>query len=329
MRMGQVPASGRTADPVVITDNAWYRLADDIAVALASAPRGLIWITGARGCGKTAWLQALTPSLRTDFYLLDLRHEAEVHSVREDMAGYSDYIQGTAPALILDNLSPSELMGLLAEPSHAARHIVPGHPGPILLLSPEAEEDQVAARRLERVTGRSLMRHELPASSRAQNQAILVAHRPMIEARWKVEISDEAMAFAVSGLRYRATPGQVVEWLERAAARVAVVAEEGPRECRRLRDELTTLERRIEANRERGEPFEQLEREQGILSLELTAAEIDWLERQSRGTLLQVLPEDLRAELESLTGTSDHPDLHVPSDVAGGARSAGSGNLRS
>ena len=102
-----------------------------------------------------------------------------------------------------------------------------------------------------------------------------------------------------------------------------------PAECRRLLAELDTLTQRIEANRETGEPVEELERQLSQLSLELTAAEVDWLERQARGTLRQVFPDDVRAELESITGTSDYPDLHVPTNVPGGARSAGSGNLRS
>ena len=154
-----------------------------------------------------------------------------------------------------------------------------------------------------------MMRHELPATSLAQNRAVLVAHQALIEKRWQVEITADAMEFAVAGLRYRATPGQVVEWMERGAARVSVVAEEGPRECRRLRTEIQVLEQQIATGRERGEPVEELEITRDALSLELTAAEIDWLERQASGTLMNVLPADLREELESLTGTGDYPDL--------------------
>lgn len=329
MRLGQVPVTGRAANPVVITDTAWYRLADDLAVALASSPRGLIWVTADRGAGKTAWLQALMPAMRTDFYLMDLRDQVETAAVLEQLQDYSNHLQGTLPALLLDNLSPADLMALLAEPDHPARDLIPNHNGPLLLLSPEQDDDAVAVRRMERVMGRSMVRHDLPASSRSQNQAVLVAHRPVIEARWNVRITDAAMGLAVSGLHYRATPGQLVEWLERAAARVAIVAEEGPAECRRLRAELETLARRIEANQETGEPIAPLEQEFEQCSLELTAAEVDWFERQAQGTLRQVFPEDVRAELESLTGSSDHPDLHVPTDVAGGPRRAGSGNLRS
>lgn len=329
MRLGQIPATGRAANPVVITDSAWYRLADDIAVAMASAPRGLMWVSSERGTGKTAWLHALMPAMRTDFYLANLRNRQETGDILEQLHDYSNHLQGTLPTLILDNLSPADLMALLAEPDHPARDLIPNHNGPILMLSPEQPDDPVSARRLERLMGRSLIRHDLPASSRAQNQAILVAHRPVIEARWNVRVTDAAMGLATSGLHYLATPGQVVEWLERAAARVSVVAEEGPAECRRLSAELTTLAKRIEANQETDEPCDELEREQAQLSLELTAAEVDWLERQARGTLRQVFPDDVRAELESLTGSGDHPDLHVPTNVPGGARSAGSGNLRS
>jgi hypothetical protein len=329
MRLGQVPVTGRAANPVVITDSAWYRLADDIAVALASSPRGLIWVTADRGTGKSAWLHALMPAMRTDFYLADLRNPQETGDILEQLRDYTNHLQGALPTLILDNLSPADLMALLAEPDHTARELIPNYNGPLLLLSPEHSDDSVAGRRLERLMGRSLVRHELPLSSRAQNHAILVAHRPVIEARWNVRVTDAAMGLATTGLHYRATPGQVVEWLERAAARVSVVAEEGPAECRRLRAELDTLARRIEANHDTGEPVAELERDQSRLSLELTAAEVDWLERQAQGTLQQVFPDDVRAELESLTGTSDHPDLHVPTNVPGGARSAGSGNLRS
>lgn len=329
MRLGQVPATGRAANPVVITDSAWYCMADDIAVALASAPRGLIWVTSERGAGKTAWLHALMPAMRTDFYLADLRNAQETLEILEQLQSYSNYLQGTMPTLILDNLSPADLMSLLATPGHPARQLVSDYNGPMLLLSPEEDDDSVAGRRLERLMGRVLVRHDLPLSSRAQNLAILVAHRPVIEARWNVRITDGAMALASSGVHYRASPGQVVEWLERAAARVSVVAEEGPAECRRLRSEVDTLQQRIDSNVDTGEPVEDLVQERDQLSLELTASEVDWLERQARGTLRQVFPDDVRAELESLTGTSDHPDLHVPNNVPGGARSAGSGNLRS
>ena len=329
MRLGQVPATGRTANPVVITDANWYRLADDLAVALASSPHGLLWVTAERGAGKTAWLHALMPAMRTDFYLANLRNPQETLEIMEQLEGYSNHVQGTLPTLVLDNLSPADLMALMAEPDHPARQLLSNYIGPLLLLSPEQEDDAVAARRMERLMGRSLIRHDLPASSHGQNHAILVAHRPVIEARWKVRITDAAMGLATSGLHYRATPGQVVEWMERSAARVSVIAEEGPAECRRLLAELDTLTQRIEANRETGEPVEELERQLSQLSLELTAAEVDWLERQARGTLRQVFPDDVRAELESITGTSDYPDLHVPTNVPGGARSAGSGNLRS
>lgn len=315
--------------PVVITDASWYRLADDLAVALASSRRGLIWVNAPRGAGKTAWLHALLPCLRTDFCLLDLRKAADVQDALERLSGHSELIHGPAPALILDNLSPAEIMSLLAEPDHPARHLIPDHGGPIMLLSPETEGDAIAVRRLERVTGRSLVRHDLPASSMGQNQAVLVAHQAAIEKRWQVDITDEAMEFAVAGLRYRATPGQVVEWMERAAARVSVVAEEGPRECRRLRAEIQTLEKRIETARARDLPSEELICARDELSLELTAAEIDWLERQSQGTLTQVLPTDLREELESLTGTGDYPDLPLSSTLLSGeGLSERSGNLR-
>lgn len=329
MRLGQVPATGRSANPVVITDANWYRLADDLAVAMASSPRGLIWVTAERGMGKTAWLHALMPAMRTDFYLANLRNPEETLEILEQLRDYSNHIQGTSPSLILDNLSPADLMALMAEPDHPARQLLSNYNGPLLMLSPELEDDAVSARRMERLMGRSLIRHDLPASSPAQNHAILVAHRPVIEARWKVRITDAAMGLATSGLHYRSSPGQVVEWIERAAARVSVIAEEGPAECRRLQAELATLAQRIEANRETDEPVEELERQQAQLSLELTAAEVDWMERQARGTLRQVLPEDVRAELESVAGTGDYPDLHVPTTVPGGARRAGSGNLRS
>src|SRR5690554_6859439 len=106
MRLGQVPSTGRASNPVVITDAAWYRLADDLAVAMAASPRGLFWVTAERGAGKTAWLQALMPALRTDYFLLDLRDQASTAEVLEQSREYSNYRQGTLPALILDNLSP-------------------------------------------------------------------------------------------------------------------------------------------------------------------------------------------------------------------------------
>lgn len=321
-------SSQHRLQPVVITDAAWYRLADDMAVALASARRGLLWLVAERGAGKTSWLQALLPSLRTDFLLLDMRRPDEVEAAVHQLSGHSELIDGPAPALILDNLSPTELMAAVSEPAHPARRLLPAYAGPIMLLSPEYPGDDVAARRLERLTGRSLMRHELPAASLSQNRAVLVAHQALIEKRWQVEITVDAMEFAVAGLRYRATPGQVVEWMERASARVSVVAEEGPRECRRLRTQIQVLDQQIATAKERGEPVEDLEVTRDTLSLELTAAEIDWLERQASGTLMKVLPADLREELESLTGRGDYPDLPMSTMASDEGFRERSGNLR-
>lgn len=317
-----------SASPVVITDASWYRLADDLAVVLASAPQGLVWLVGGRGAGKTAWLQALLPSLRTDFMVLNMRRREQVQEASEQLAARPETAEGPPPALILDNLSPSELMALVAEPAHPARELVPGYPGPVMLLSPEYDDDKVAARRLERLTGRSLMRHELPASSLSQNHSVLVAHQTLIEKRWQVEITEDAMEFAVAGLRYRVTPGQAVEWMERAAARVSVVAEEGPRECRRLRSEIQILEQRIHRRQQQGEPCDELEVTRDTLTLELTASEVDWLERQAAGTLTRVLPSDLREELESLTGRGDYPDLPLSSVTPDEGFRERTGNLR-
>ena len=286
-------APGPTASPVVVTEPAWLQLAEDLAVRLAARPRALTWLCGAVGSGKTTWLQALAPSLQTGFLMLDLRREADVMASEAEVFPVDS--TASPPLLILDNVSPVDLYALCGDPESVARQIVPAHQGPILLLSPPVEDTRFPE--LEASLGRRLERLNMPPAGASQIQAILIAHQARIERQWGVELNDRAIRYAGSASALAGmTPGQAIEWLSRAAARVSLLADRGPTARHQLAGELDTLNRQMLVAVARDEPVESIEDAVNALSIEKAAIEVDWHERRASGTLYQVTVADLDYE---------------------------------
>ncbi len=282
-----------SACPVVMTEPAWLQLAEDLAVRLAACPTALIWLCGAAGSGKTTWLQALAPSLQTGFVVLDLRREAEV--MASDAAVFPAGSAETPPVLILDNVSPEDLYTLCRDPESVARQIVPPHRGPILLLSPPVRDTRFPE--LESWLGRRLERVSMPQAGAFQIQAILTAHQARIERQSGVELNDRTLRYAGSASALAGlTPGQAIEWVTRAAVRVALLAERGSAVRHRLAGELDTLNRQLLIAVARDQPVEPIEQAVNALSIEQAALEVDWHERRTSGTLRQVTVADLDYE---------------------------------
>lgn len=294
---GAVEADG-PAHPVVVTDSAWLQLAEDVAVTVSAQSQALIWLRGPRGAGKTTWLQAMMASLHGGFMVLDLRREAEVMASGAAVMPAEGGRASHTPLLILDNTSPADLLALMADRGGVASDLVAGFEGPILLLSPD-DGDETSVPALECRLGRPVKRLSLPLADAYQNLAILTAHQPEIENRWYVELNESALRYA-SALAgsFEMTSGEVLQWVARAAARVALVAERGPVDRQRLAGEIDTVRRQLLVAIARNRPVAALEQALSDLSVERAAGEVTWYERQTAGTLRQVTVDDLRYELE-------------------------------
>lgn len=292
---GSDPGLESVTCPVVMTERAWLQLAEDLAVTLAARPRALVWLSGASGSGKTTWLQALAPSLGAGFLTLDLRREADVMAAEAPVFPVDS--SRPQPVLILDNTSPRDLCTLCQDPDSIARQILPAHRGPILLLS--TPTDDAGVPELESWLGRQLERVTMPQAGASQLQAILTAHQARIERQWGVEVNERALRYTGSASSLAGlTPGQALEWLSRAAARVALLAERGPSERHQLAGELDTLNRQLLVAVARNQPVEAIKQAVDSLMIEQAAIEVDWHERRASGMLFQVTVADLEYERE-------------------------------
>lgn len=324
--------------PVVVADTAWVELAEDVAISLAASPSAMIWVCGERGAGKTAWLHSLLPALEQDYVELDLRREAEI------MASDLPVLPGLSsegvpsgdrprwPLLVLDNISPADLIALMDLTDGLASALVMQWAGPILLLGPDEPIESTAVASLQHRLGRTLDIFDMPVSSVVQRQAILTAHQAAIEKQWNVQISRSVIRFAASRRsRCVSTPGGMLQWLERAAARLDLLARRGPAEAVALAGQADTLRRQSLVALARKEPLDNIEASLGEIHLHRVAAEVAWHERKAAGTLRQLCAEDLRQELERWVAARPGPVHYVLhcNQQDGDSVGAGSGNLHS
>lgn len=324
--------------PVVVTDVAWIELAEDVAVSLAASPTALVWVRGERGTGKTAWLQSLLSEIELDYVELDLRREAEVMAsdlpVLPDrrVDGGSPDNRSRWPVLVLDNVSPADLVALMALPDGLAAALTLQWAGPILLLGPDVPGNSQGVPGLQHRLGRSLDTFDMPAASKVQRQSILIAHQAAIEKQWNVQIPGPVIRYA-SSRRSRAvsTPGGMLQWMERSAARLDLFARKGPTEAMALAGQAETLRRQSLVALARKEPVNDLEASLGEIQLHRVAAEVAWHERKAAGTLRQLCAEDLRQELERWVAARPGPVHYVLhcNRQDGDSAGAGSGNIHS
>ncbi|MDX1457014.1 MAG: hypothetical protein R3276_05455 [Marinobacter sp.] len=292
------PKRAGESPPIVVSDSNWLSLAEDIAVAMTADPKALVWLSGEAGAGKTSWLESLIPLL-PDVIRFNLRAEREETAIAGLDAPVERTSEARLPALLLDQVSPADLVEILSLREHLASQFLPAYDGPMLLVSRSGPDDQASVHCLQRLLGRSLSRYPFPAPSKAQLLAVLTAHQPRIEKRWGVEVCLEVLPMMAKALaRTEATPGQALDWLERTAARLAIRADKGPWEARRLAAEEAVLRRQQLVALARNAPVTELDSALQQLSVESAACEVSWEERRAAGALRQVTIADVLAERE-------------------------------
>ena len=324
--------SDKVEAPVVVTDLEWLELAEDVSITLVSVPKALVWVKGERGTGKTSWLQALLPFLYCGFIRLDLRNEAEIMASDNPAIPSKGIDRKDYPALVLDNVSPADLAAMMAPELSVARSLVTGYPGPVVMLGPDSPEAEAAVGQLERCLGRDFDIFDMPGTSTGQKVAILTAHQPAIEKRWNIELSQALIRYAASSRsRLVGSPGGMIQWVERAAARLNLFSERGSIEGMALAGRTDTLRRQSLVAIARQQPTEALERTLESLAIDRAAAEVAWHERKAEGTLRTLKTDDLRHELERWVAARPGPVHYVVhcDQPAGETEGAGSRNLHS
>jgi len=316
--------------PLVITSDAWLNLAEDVAVLVSTASQSLVWVRGERGAGKSSWLPGMLAALPGDYLELDLRREADVLASDLPALPRPDESKlGHWPLLVLDNTSPSDLLMLVNREGSLARELVVGWPGPILLLSEEKEADGQCG--LDHRLGRRLKAFDLPVSNDVQREAVLTAHQARIEKQWRVEIPLSTIRFAAANRNALiATPGAMLEWVERAAARLDLYARLGPMSQRALHGKSITLRRQNLVAMARGEPTPPLMPDAlAEMDRQREAVEQLWQDRRGAGVLRRLVESDLRAELKRWLAADPAPVHYVRhcNQQDGDSAGAGSGNI--
>lgn len=326
-----VGIESNTSTPLVVTSESWLVLAEDVAVTVSASSSSFLWIRAEPGAGKSSWLPIMLAAVNRDYLELDLRREAEVMANDLPVLAPSDKASAREwPLLVLDNTSPSDLMLLMERPGSLASELVTNWRGPILLLGPERAEENHCS--LEHCLGRPLQVVDLPDSDADQREAILTAHQPDIEKRWKVELSSPVLRFAANYPCDRVTkPGAMLEWVERAAARLDLFARCGPMGRVALAGAADTLHRQTLVALARAETPPPFVGALGDIERQQAALEKTWSERKAAGTLRRLSVADLQLELERwlAAGTGPvHYVLHC-NQQDGDSAGAGSGNIHS
>lgn len=283
--------------PILIDVPEQSQLADDLAVALARESNALIWLNGPAGGGKTALLNQHIKEWPFSSLLLDLRAQQEIMaSGVPRLAEGDEHASHAMPVLVLDGVSPRDLIILMSEPDHVASMLIASYQGPILLVSDRDSSDVTA--QLAAHTGRRLCSVSMPAISYKSRLAILRIHQPVVERKWHVQVTEEALLAAAIGQdAMMETPGNSIRWLEAAAARTALLAGRGDLLTRDLNAHIADLQRRILSCQAQQEDVGFLELRLADLELEHAASEVDWLEREAKGLLRSVTRDRVVQEM--------------------------------
>jgi hypothetical protein len=187
----------------------------------------------------------------------------------------------------------------MASEFSVVRELVTRFPGPILLLGPDSPDVRSAIETLQQALGRRLDQFAMPPSSVGQKLAILTAHQPLIEKRWRVELAPGVVEY-VATMRHPlvATPGSMLQWVEHAAARLNLFAERGPLQALVLEGEADSLRRQSLLALARRQSMQRMEWALESLEVERAATEVVWNERKRNGTLRLLKTDDLRSELD-------------------------------
>ncbi|MBB5322576.1 hypothetical protein [Marinobacter oulmenensis] len=308
--------------PIALTDPAWLMLAEDLAVTLTSDPSVLVWVTGPEGSGKTSWLQVLRSAPGFDSVSVNPRHDT---SVRDCVARYVESGEGVGhwPVLVLDQVSPSDLLELMVWPGSAIARLLAQWGGPVLALGRHGFAREADYLRLARMTGRQPEIIPLPSSSRMQCRSILSLHQPVIEKRWNLQLRPDLLDHVAAVARDRGmTPGIMLKWLCRAAARHGWLVVHGTSQSQMLEA------RHREADRQ---ALVALARGATVQHEPLSERRPEQLEGQRTEEPDTLSLADLEEELQRLLAAGPHPVHYDGFDdqEQGDTSGAGSGNLYS
>ncbi|MDO3722695.1 hypothetical protein QVZ43_13295 [Marinobacter sp. chi1] len=289
-------ASKDPSVPLVVTDSDWLLVAEDITVSLASSPQSLVWLTGVRGAGKSSLLQFALGELALDHRVVNPRTDQNLFELARCQESEGTDSLASASVLVLDNCSPADLMVLVERTETQLLDVLASWQGPILLVGNSSSPADCS--RLEHWLGRLIDVIDTPSTSAGQKEAILVAHQPLIEKRWQIEIP-------VSVIRYAAScrdpsvmwPGDLLRWVERAAARLDLFARRGSGESMAMSGQLESLRRQALLELARREPASAIAASLDELQLSKAAVEVAWFERKAAGTLRHLSVDDLSSEL--------------------------------
>lgn len=281
--------------PVVMADARWLQLVDDVSVRLSANPPALVWIRGERGSGKSSLLRSLVSALPGGAVEVNLRREAEVLASE----------QSVMPTLVLDNVSPADLITFMSSEFSVARELVTGFTGSVLLVGPDSPASDNAVEQLQQILGRSLQAFNMPPCSISQKQAILTAHQPIIEKRWRIELAPGLVEYAAANRHPSvASPGAMLNWLESAAARLHLFAERGPMEAAALAGQADSLRRQSLLALARHQAIDGFEHSVEAIDARQDAFEASWRERKREGSLRILKTADLQAELDRRVAAS-------------------------
>lgn len=321
----EVAITGPAALPVVIADCGWARLVEQLTVMLAAGRELLVWLRGEPGSGKSALLRYLREYGEIRAQAVDMRR-AQAADLTPEPAPEAE--TGPGPVLILDHSSPADLLLRVGRPEDASAALL-HWPGPVVVAAPG--DGEMCFAELARRLGRLAEIVDVPRCGRTQRLAILSVHQPVIEKAWNVQIAAGALDYAAGCSDERvATPGAMLQWIKRSAARLDLRARRGPaegmalqgQEETRRRQELVALARQEAAAGQAGP---------SLPDPEAVAARQVWLQRRQTGRLRHLLAEDLRRELEfpvAAGAAPGHYERHQRQQY-GDSASAGSGNLYS
>lgn len=317
--------------PLVITDSDWLALADEVAIHVATSSNALVWVKGERGTGKSCWLRIMLAALERDYLELDLRRERDVLANDLPVLPLVDQCASrTWPLLVLDNMPPVDLLHLMERPGSLASELVANWAGPILLVG--SESSAVTQCDLASRLGRHLDTFDMPGTSEGQREAVLTAHQATIERHWNVEIPLAVIRFAATRQSQSvSTPGGMLQWVERAAARLNLLARRGPMESVAMAGQTDTLRRQSLVALARGQCHEEISASLRELQMHKATLEVFWHERRAAGTLRQLCVADLQRELECWVAARSGPVHYVLhcDHQDGDSAGAGSGNIHS
>lgn len=296
-------ASGRASHLTLASVSpGWHAFADSLAVALMRSSRGIVWLRGEAGSGKTELLRAHIPHWPFPSVWMDLRRECEVMASLEPAVPSGDEMSSARTLLILDDMSPDDLLYLMKDPLHPASELLLSHPGPVLLASRASGRED--AQSLMAHSGRSVEPMDMPPSGIDHRLSILRGKQPAIEREWRVDIDPDALHRAARGVspEWPETPGGSLRWLMAAAARVALEAEQGDPALRSAEARIDDLNRALLLAQARGGDVDSLERDIRQAEIERAAYSVDWHEKARRGDLRTVRAVDVEWEIAAARG---------------------------